>query len=154
VVTLQGTIKGETNDRDHLLPCVLTTSLGVDVKASLERLVLLKATNGFTDGPAISDLAGHIFSTKDMTGFFWNHWRICLIWTEACFLPTLFQRISCRNTIMIFGCSAGLLTAALQKRTWAQPTQISSIDGSWLKERKEGGQRCGCVCIIRRLTLS
>jgi hypothetical protein len=70
VVTLQGTIKGETNDRDHLLPCVLTTSSGVDVKASLERLMSLKATKGFTDGPAISDLDGRVFSTRDLTESF------------------------------------------------------------------------------------
>jgi hypothetical protein len=67
VVTLQGTIKGETNDRDHLLPCVPVTSSGVDVKASLERLMALKATKGFTDGPAISDVEGRAYTTKDMT---------------------------------------------------------------------------------------
>jgi hypothetical protein len=70
VVTLQGTIKGETNDRDHLLPCVPVTSSGIDVKASLERLMALKATKGVTDGPAISDVAGLAYSTKDMTDSF------------------------------------------------------------------------------------
>ena len=58
VVTLQGTIKGESNDRDHLLPWVLVTSSGVEVKASLERLMALKSRKGFTDGPAISDVSG------------------------------------------------------------------------------------------------
>jgi hypothetical protein len=67
VVTLQGTIKGESNDRDHLLPCVPVTSSGVDVKASLERLMAFKTTKGFSDGPAISDIGGRAYSTKDMT---------------------------------------------------------------------------------------
>ena len=35
VVTLQGMVKGESNDRDHLLPCIKVTTSGVDVKASL-----------------------------------------------------------------------------------------------------------------------
>jgi hypothetical protein len=42
IVTLQGTIKGETNHWDHLLPSVSVTSLGVDVKALLERLMAFK----------------------------------------------------------------------------------------------------------------
>jgi hypothetical protein len=40
------------------------------VKASLERLMALKATKGFTDGPAISDLAGRALSTRDLTDSF------------------------------------------------------------------------------------
>jgi hypothetical protein len=67
VVTLQGTIKGETNDRDHLLPCVPVTSSGVGLKSSLERLMAFKSRKGFLDGPAISDEAGRSYSTKDMT---------------------------------------------------------------------------------------
>jgi hypothetical protein len=67
IVTLQGTIKGETNDRDHLLPCVPVTSSGVDVKASLERLMALKGRKGLVDGPAISDNTGRVYLTKDMS---------------------------------------------------------------------------------------
>jgi hypothetical protein len=59
-------VKGEPNDRDHLLLCVLVTSSGVDVKASLKRLIDHKASIGFIDGPAISDETGRAFSTKDM----------------------------------------------------------------------------------------
>ena len=67
VITLQGRVKGETNDRDHLLPCVPITSSGVDVKASLVRLIALKAKHGFVDSPAISDMDGRAFSTRDMS---------------------------------------------------------------------------------------
>jgi hypothetical protein len=66
VVTLQGTIKGESNDWDHLLPCVAVTSSGVDVKSSLERLMALKKRKGLVDGPAISDEAGRVFTTRDL----------------------------------------------------------------------------------------
>jgi hypothetical protein len=67
VVTLQGAVKGETNDRDHLLPCVPITASGVNVKESLKRLMSHKKSLGFTDGPAISDFNGRSFSTRDMT---------------------------------------------------------------------------------------
>jgi hypothetical protein len=70
IVPLQGTIKGESNDRDHLLPCVLETSSGVKVRESLERLMAYKATIGFKDGPAISDIKGRSFSTRDMSDSF------------------------------------------------------------------------------------
>jgi hypothetical protein len=70
VVTLQGTVKGESNDRDHLLPCVLVTLSGVDVKASLARLMTHKTSIDFIDGPAISDKKGRSYSTKDMTDSF------------------------------------------------------------------------------------
>ena len=67
IVTLQGTVKGKSNDRDHLLLCVHTTSSGVEVKVSLERLMDLKTTQGFVDGPAISDPGGRAYSTRDMS---------------------------------------------------------------------------------------
>jgi hypothetical protein len=56
IVTLQGTVKGKANDRDHLLSCVLKTSSGVDVKRSLKHLMDFKTTRGLVDGPAIMDL--------------------------------------------------------------------------------------------------
>lgn len=67
IVTLQGTVKGESNDRDHLLPCVLKTSSGVDVQRSLKRLMDFKAARGMSDGPAIADLGGRAYSTRDMS---------------------------------------------------------------------------------------
>jgi hypothetical protein len=67
IVPLQGRVKGETNDRDHLLPCIQTTSSGVKVRDSLDRLMKLKAATGLLDGPAISDQSGRGYSTRDMT---------------------------------------------------------------------------------------
>jgi hypothetical protein len=43
IVPLQGMVKGETNDRDHLLPCIAQTSSGINVRLSLERLMTEKS---------------------------------------------------------------------------------------------------------------
>ena len=67
IITLQGQVKGETGDRDHLLPCVARTLSGIQVRSSLERLIALKSRRGFVDGPAISDLHGQVYSTRDMS---------------------------------------------------------------------------------------
>jgi hypothetical protein len=62
VIALLGKIKGETNDRDHLLPCVPITSSGIDVKSSVARLIEFKRSRGHVDGPAISDVSGNVLS--------------------------------------------------------------------------------------------
>ena len=67
IIALQGQVKGETGDRDHLLPCVGKTASGIDVRKSLDRLMTLKSRKGFVDGPAISDLQGQVYSTRDMS---------------------------------------------------------------------------------------
>ena len=67
IIALQGQVKGETGDRDHLLPCVIRTLSGIDVRSSLERLIALKSKKGFVDGPAISDVHGEVYSTRDMS---------------------------------------------------------------------------------------
>jgi hypothetical protein len=63
-IALLGKIKGETGDHAHLLPPVPITSLGVQVEASLKRLMDFKARKGFKTGPAISDLQGQVFEPK------------------------------------------------------------------------------------------
>jgi hypothetical protein len=64
VIALLGKIKGETTDRDRLLPCVPATSSGIEVKASVRRLMEFKRSRGLLDGPAISDLSGHVLSHR------------------------------------------------------------------------------------------
>ena len=41
IVTIQGRVKGETGDRDHLLPAVFVTLTGISVRSTLERLLAL-----------------------------------------------------------------------------------------------------------------
>jgi hypothetical protein len=66
VIALLGQIKGESGDRAHLLPCVPVTSSGIEVKASLERLIEYKHSQGFVNGPAISDTAGRVLTHRSM----------------------------------------------------------------------------------------
>jgi hypothetical protein len=64
MIALRGKIKGEHNARCHLLPCAPVTGTGIKIKESVKRLIDLKATQGLTDGPAISKENGNIFSTR------------------------------------------------------------------------------------------
>jgi hypothetical protein len=64
VIALLRRIKGETDNRDHLLLCVPVTSSGIDVKASVARLIKFKHSNGHMDGPAISDVMGNVLSHR------------------------------------------------------------------------------------------
>jgi hypothetical protein len=64
VVALLGKVKGESDERAHLLPCVPITSSGINVRRSLQRLIKSKRTRSCVDGPAISDLAGNVFSNR------------------------------------------------------------------------------------------
>jgi hypothetical protein len=61
IITLRGKIKGEHNARCHLLPCVPVTGTGLRIRESMRRLLDLKASQGLTDGPAISKENGHLF---------------------------------------------------------------------------------------------
>jgi hypothetical protein len=63
-------VKGESTDRDPLLPCALITLSGVDIKASIQRLMTHKTGLGFADGTAISDLVGRAYTMKDMLDLF------------------------------------------------------------------------------------
>jgi hypothetical protein len=66
VIALLGKIKGESGDRAHLLPTVPVTSSGINVRASVRRLMEFKRSQGSIDGPAISDLRGNILSHRSM----------------------------------------------------------------------------------------
>jgi hypothetical protein len=66
VIALLGKIKGESDDRDHLLPCVPMTSSGVDVQTSVARLMEFKQAPGHVSGPAISDINGRVFLQRVM----------------------------------------------------------------------------------------
>ena len=69
VITLLGKVKGEHQDRVHMIPCVLVTKSGLKVHDILSRLIELKIGHGFDTGPAISDSRGRMFTTREMDGF-------------------------------------------------------------------------------------
>jgi hypothetical protein len=66
VIALLGKLKGEHHDLAHLLPSVMVTTSGIKVAETVSRLIELKQSQGFIDGPAISDTRGRVFSTKTL----------------------------------------------------------------------------------------
>lgn len=66
IVALRGKIKGEHNDRCHLIPCINMTSSEIGVKNWITTLVKHKQDLGFHDGPAISDIDGQVLHTKEL----------------------------------------------------------------------------------------
>ena len=65
IIALRGKIKGEVNDRNHLIPCANKTKSGINVKSIVNELVREKQKLGFHTGPAISDIKGKVLnSTK------------------------------------------------------------------------------------------
>jgi hypothetical protein len=65
-LALLGKIKGEDGDATHLIPCVKTTSSGIQVEVAVRRLMDLKKTQGFVGGPAIWDQNGNAYLSRDI----------------------------------------------------------------------------------------
>jgi hypothetical protein len=61
-----GKSRGGHNQREHQLHCSPVTSSGIHVKESINQLIKLKDCQGKLSGPAISDGAGVIFSSRAM----------------------------------------------------------------------------------------
>jgi hypothetical protein len=55
IITLLGKIKGEHNDRCHLLPCTHVTTSGINVKQWVSSLIQEHSRYNRRDGPAITD---------------------------------------------------------------------------------------------------
>ena len=66
IITLLGKIKGENIDRRHLLQCVNHTDSGINLKAMVRRSKDARKDTGFTYGPTILDINGHIYSSAEM----------------------------------------------------------------------------------------
>ena len=60
-------MKGEHEIRCHILPCVVKTNSGINVRDSLFRLMNTKLAQGLIDGPAISNINRTLFSTRVMS---------------------------------------------------------------------------------------
>jgi hypothetical protein len=86
-IALLGKIKGETDNRAHLLSLVPVTLSCVDVAGSLKCLIDLKECSGLISGPAISDFSGRIYEPSDMNNALLEYWKISSTTTESFFLP-------------------------------------------------------------------
>jgi hypothetical protein len=64
ILALLGRVKGQHHDKCHLFPCVFITDSGINVKRSIERLLEVKRSQGFVEGPAISDEQGRALTTR------------------------------------------------------------------------------------------
>ena len=64
VIALLGQIKGEHQDRSHLIPCIPVTRSGINVRRSLDRLLRTQEKLGFTKGPAIAGRDGRVLSAQ------------------------------------------------------------------------------------------
>ena len=65
-ICLRGQVKGEHGVQCHLLPCINKTNSGINVRGSLSRLMKLKEAQGFTEGPAVSNIKGNILTTNSV----------------------------------------------------------------------------------------
>jgi hypothetical protein len=63
IIALRGKIKGEQNDRCHLLPCCNITSSGLNVREWMWMLITQKESSRQITGPAISHANGNIVTT-------------------------------------------------------------------------------------------
>ena len=66
IIPLLGRFKGEHQESQHLIPCVNTTKSGIEVRATLRKLIQEKRDLGFIDGPAISNFQGKLMTSKDL----------------------------------------------------------------------------------------
>jgi hypothetical protein len=124
------------------LPCVKRTTPGVDVKASLARLMAYKTSIDAINGPAISDKKGRSYSTKDMTDSFQEFWRICLTQRGISSHQILHQRRYYMRNIKPFVRSEGHLTQERLRWKSVPRTSISSINGSRSKRHRAGELWC------------
>jgi len=64
IIALLGRVKGEIHDLTHLIPCANLTKSGLNVRATINRLIELKETSNLRDGPAISTVEGVVLTSK------------------------------------------------------------------------------------------
>jgi hypothetical protein len=64
IIPLLGRFKGETGERYHLTPLAAVTSLGIQVKLWVKRLVDSKTSRGYARGPLFGDDHGVVIKAK------------------------------------------------------------------------------------------
>jgi hypothetical protein len=68
VIALLGQVKGEHNERQHLIPSVNETNSGIQVRRWLRRTVAANYAEGRVTGPAFCDEKGVVLTTRNMNG--------------------------------------------------------------------------------------
>jgi hypothetical protein len=70
IITLLGQVKGEHHLRQHLLPCVIQTDSGIQVKMWMKRVMAVHAIQGRTTGPLFVNADGMQSTTGEMNDLF------------------------------------------------------------------------------------
>ena len=68
LIALKGKVKGESAERDHILPCVKVTKSKINVQVWLRMLCVAHAMTGRKGGPAITSWEGQTLSTSHLDG--------------------------------------------------------------------------------------
>jgi hypothetical protein len=132
LVGLRGKIKGEHHHRVHLIPCVKVTLSGIDVEASLRRMMKHKGRLGLLDGPAISDenKKGMMCTPRELLMIVCTMcWRSSSTTTPSCFLRTYPQLRNFVNGIRRSGRFGGRRILELRKGRCPRRIWTSSIVG-------------------------
>jgi len=66
VIALLGQVKGEHNERQHLIPSVNQTKSGIQVRRWLRRTIAANYAEGRVSGPALCDERGVVLTTRTM----------------------------------------------------------------------------------------
>jgi hypothetical protein len=66
IIALLGQVKGEHNERQHLLPSVNVTKSGIQVRRWIRRTLAVNFANDRVSGPALCDAKGQVLTTKVM----------------------------------------------------------------------------------------
>jgi hypothetical protein len=66
VIALLGSVKGEHNERQHLLPSVNVTKSGIQVRRWVRRTIASNFSNNRMSGPAFCDEKGVVLTTRAM----------------------------------------------------------------------------------------
>jgi hypothetical protein len=141
IVALRGKIKGEHSQREHLLPCAPITSSGIDIKASINRLIMLKESQGRVSGPAISDETGVIFSSRAMDDALHEVLEDLFATKRNLFPPTIESVDELRKRYQVFrSFRRSSDTRALERRV--AETDIDIVN-RWATVKKAKGRRPG-----------
>jgi hypothetical protein len=139
VIALLGQIKGESDDRAHLLPCVPLTSSGINIRASVGRLIALKKDQGHVDGPAISDVNGRVLSHQALTESLLEVLEELLNTRRELFLASILDKEILRQRVQIYQ----TLRRASDTRALEQNVGQSDIDviNRWKALERADGNR-------------
>jgi hypothetical protein len=66
VIALLGSVKGEPNERQHLIPSVNVTKSGIQVQRWLRQSLAANFTKGKVSGPVLCDANGLVLTTRIM----------------------------------------------------------------------------------------